>query len=63
VHTLCSDEGLTVLWATHLVDEVRTQDDLVILHRGRVLRQDLAGRIAGDAPLSAVFLAMTASTP
>jgi ABC-2 type transport system ATP-binding protein len=63
VHTLCSDEGLTVLWATHLVDEVRAQDDLVILHRGRVLRQDLAGRIAGDSPLSAVFLAMTASTP
>lgn len=62
VHTLCSDEGLTVLWATHLVDEVRAQDDLVILHQGRVLRQDLAGRIAGDKPLSEVFLAMTAST-
>lgn len=63
IHSLCSDAGLTVLWATHLVDEVNAQDDLVVLHRGRVLSRDLAGRIAGDAPLAEVFLAMTAEAP
>ena len=29
-------EGLAVLWATHLVDEVWPGDRLVVLHRGRV---------------------------
>jgi ABC-2 type transport system ATP-binding protein len=29
--------GVGVLWATHLIDEVTTDDDLVVLHEGRVL--------------------------
>lgn len=36
VHGLCAESGITVLWATHLVDEVWPGDDLVVLHRGRV---------------------------
>jgi ABC-2 type transport system ATP-binding protein len=63
VHALCAERGLTVLWATHLVDEVRPEDDLVVLHRGRILAHDLAGRIAADRRLSEAFLAMTAATP
>lgn len=35
IHALC-DEGLAVLWATHLVDEVWQGDGLVLLHKGRV---------------------------
>ena len=61
VHALCADEGLTVLWATHLVDEVRPADDLIVLHRGRVLAHDTAARVAGTRPLDEVFLEMTAS--
>ena len=34
---LCRDEGLTVLWATHLIDEVGEDARIVVLHRGRVL--------------------------
>ncbi len=30
-------EGLGVLWATHLFDEVRPTDLVVVLHKGRVL--------------------------
>lgn len=59
VHSLCSEDGLTVLWATHLTDEVRPADRLVILHRGRILRDGIAGAIAGGAPLTEVFLALT----
>lgn len=36
VHALCAERGLAVLWATHLVDEVRPEDDLVVLHQGQV---------------------------
>ena len=34
----------SVLWATHLIDEVADGDDLIVLHRGRVLAQ---GPVAG----------------
>ena len=62
VHALCNEDGLTVLWATHLVDEVRPEDDLVILHRGEVLAHDTAARIAGDRSIEQVFLEMTSIT-
>ncbi len=39
VHTLCQEQGLTALWATHLVDEVRPDDDLIIVHEGRIRAQ------------------------
>ncbi len=57
VHDLAA-EGLTVLWATHLVDEVWTTDRLVILHRGRVLADGEAGEI-GRGDLTTRFLALT----
>jgi ABC-2 type transport system ATP-binding protein len=37
VRSLVECEGLGVLWATHLFDEVRNTDFVVILHKGRVL--------------------------
>ena len=33
---MCAEQGLAVLWATHLVDEVWAEDDLVVLHEGQV---------------------------
>ncbi|ARE39083.1 ABC transporter, ATP-binding protein [Rhodovulum sp. P5] len=58
VHDLAG-QGLTVLWATHLVDEIAPGDDVVVLHRGRVLAQAPAADIAGDRPLIDVFIDMT----
>jgi ABC-2 type transport system ATP-binding protein len=37
VHRLCKEDGLGVLWATHLDDEVHSDDRLVILHKGRIM--------------------------
>jgi ABC-2 type transport system ATP-binding protein len=37
VRGLCREEGLAVLWATHLIDEVNLSDRVVILHKGRVV--------------------------
>jgi len=36
VHRLCQEDALGVLWATHLVDEVRTGDRVIILHQGGI---------------------------
>ncbi|MEI4487266.1 ABC transporter ATP-binding protein [Frigidibacter sp. MR17.14] len=58
VHALAADEGLCVLWATHLTDEVRPADRLVILHRGKVLADGTAGEIGG-ADLTGTFLELT----
>ncbi|MDJ0827061.1 MAG: ABC transporter ATP-binding protein [Rhodobacter sp.] len=61
VHSLAQD-GLTVLWATHLTDEIRKQDQLVILHQGRILANDTAQKITGPNPLTDVFLDLTGAT-
>jgi ABC-2 type transport system ATP-binding protein len=37
VRSLVEKEGLGVLWATHLFDEVRPTDLVVVLHKGKVL--------------------------
>lgn len=59
VHRLCAEKGMTVLWATHLVDEVGRDDQLIILHRGRIRAAGTAAEIAGARKLTDVFLAMT----
>lgn len=56
VHGLTAD-GTTVLWATHLADEVRDEDRLVLLHQARILADDTAGSFRGDKPLADAFLA------
>jgi ABC-2 type transport system ATP-binding protein len=39
VQELCRNEGLAVLWATHLVDEVLPEAQVIILHKGQVLAE------------------------
>jgi ABC-2 type transport system ATP-binding protein len=60
VHGLTA-EGTTVLWATHLTDEVWPEDRLVILHRARVLADDTCMNIASESTLKERFLSMTAA--
>ena len=36
VHRLARADGVAVLWATHLIDEVQDEDSVLVLHRGRV---------------------------
>jgi ABC-2 type transport system ATP-binding protein len=43
VRGLVKERGVGVLWATHLVDEVASDDRVVLLHKGRV-------RFAGRVP-------------
>lgn len=37
VRGLVQKEGLGVLWATHLIDEISPTDHVVVLHKGKVL--------------------------
>lgn len=56
---LIADHGVSALWATHILDEIAPDDDLVILHRGQVLRHGPAAQIAGPDGLTRAFLDMT----
>lgn len=40
VRDLCQQQGIAVLWATHLIDEVEAADQVMILHRGNKLAQN-----------------------
>ncbi|MGM0953047.1 MAG: ABC transporter ATP-binding protein [Pseudomonadota bacterium] len=48
VRNLCEEDGLTVLWATHLIEEVREDDRVLILHQGQLLA-DGAGHAICEA--------------
>lgn len=58
VHDLAS-QGLCVLWTTHLTDEVRDTDQLLVLHQGRILASGLTGDLRGSETLSDWFLSQT----
>lgn len=45
VHALARDDGIAVLWATHLIDEIYDDDDVMILHEGRVLADGSLGEV------------------
>jgi len=48
VRRLVTEQGIGVLWATHLFDEIIPRDDLVVLHQGRVLAHGPGARIIAD---------------
>jgi ABC-2 type transport system ATP-binding protein len=60
VRTLCHDRSLSVLWATHMLDEVGPHDPLIVLHEGAVCWSGPAGDLsrAGEN-LSDAFLKLT----
>ncbi len=51
-------QGLCVLWATHLVDEVAPSDQVLVLHQGRVLADDRCDNLCGADSLAHRFQAL-----
>ncbi len=49
VRALVRERKITILWATHLVDEVGPEDWIVILHKGRILRQGISAEILTES--------------
>jgi len=64
VRMLVQRDGVTVVWATHLVDEVTAGDDLVVLHRGRILANGRAADIvqhSGTPDAASAFTRLTSA--
>ena len=64
VHRLAADDGVAILWATHLIDEIGAQDDLIVLDRGGIRAKGRAAdvmRAHGAADIGEVFAMLTTS--
>ncbi len=66
VRGLVASQGISALWATHLIDEVAESDTVIILHRGKVLAQGIAADIvksAGAGDVRGAFAKVTRTVP
>jgi ABC-2 type transport system ATP-binding protein len=64
--SLVAQENLAVLWTTHLIDEVEPQDQVIVLHQGRVLADGRAAVIVaaqGADSIGGAFEKLTTKTP
>jgi ABC-2 type transport system ATP-binding protein len=64
VHELVAKEGVCVLWATHLVDEINPEDGVVVLHQGRMLAHGPVSQViaqTGCPDIRSAFTALTRS--
>ncbi|MDD1149878.1 ATP-binding cassette domain-containing protein [Pseudomonas sp. TNT2022 ID357] len=48
IRQLCQEQRLSVLWTTHLLDEVQADDQLLILHQGRLVASGVASTISQE---------------
>src|SRR3954462_11336152 len=62
VRMLVQQNEVAVVWATHLVDEISDTDDLIVLHRGRVLAHGPVSDIIARAGVQSVSAAFTRLT-
>jgi len=58
VHDLAEGD-LCVIWTTHLTDEVRDTDHLLVLHQGEIIADGTTRDVRGNQPLPDWFLSHT----
>jgi ABC-2 type transport system ATP-binding protein len=66
LHDEVRQRGVTVLWATHLVNEAEAADRVLVLHRGRLLADGTPAEVTdalGGPTLEAAFINATAAKP
>jgi len=64
VRDLVRRENLAVLWTTHLIDEVAPDDQVVVLHEGKMLANGKAAEIIaaqGAQDIGGAFERLTAA--
>jgi ABC-2 type transport system ATP-binding protein len=66
IRGLVAAEGIGVLWATHLIDEVEERDDVAVLHHGKLLTKggvrDVL-RATGARTIRDAFMQLTGIEP
>ncbi len=62
IRKLCQEQQLTVLWATHLMEEVQQDDPVTILFKGKMLASNTANELCRQhqcADISTLFRSLT----
>jgi ABC-2 type transport system ATP-binding protein len=62
VKSLCKEQNMAVLWATHLVDEAESADRIIVMTKGRVRFDGLSAQLLATqecASLTDAFLRLT----
>jgi ABC-2 type transport system ATP-binding protein len=62
VRSLVKEQSLSILWTTHLIDEIAHDDEIIILHQGKILatgRADYIIKKSGAATISEAFALIT----
>ncbi|GAB4233356.1 MAG: ABC transporter ATP-binding protein [Kiloniellaceae bacterium] len=62
IHRIAREDGIAVLMATHLVDEVMPDDDLIVLNQGRIVARGQVAEVvrqSGAADLDDAFTRLT----
>ena len=65
VRDLVREDGLSVLWATHIFDEVEASDQVYVLHAGKIITRGTSEAISAEAEgasLADAFRALTRDT-
>jgi ABC-2 type transport system ATP-binding protein len=62
VHRLSAEDGVAVLWATHLIDEVQDTDTVIVLDRGRVRAKGTVAEVNAQAKTASIGAAFEALT-
>ena len=62
VRRLVAEEGVGVLWATHLIDEAADTDQVIVLHQGHVLGDGPAAKLVADTGAATLREAFTILT-
>jgi ABC-2 type transport system ATP-binding protein len=62
VHRLSSEDGVAVLWATHLIDEVHDSDTVVVMDRGRIRAHGSVALVNAQARATSIGAAFEALT-
>ena len=62
VRDLARDDGVGVLWTTHLVDEIRPEDHVIVLHKGKLRADATSAEIVAGAGAAGIGEAFTRLT-
>ena len=49
---LCDEQQISLLWATHLIDEVSDTDQVLVLHRGQLIADSMAAELVSQSETS-----------
>ncbi|MGR9053285.1 MAG: ABC transporter ATP-binding protein [Gammaproteobacteria bacterium] len=66
VHSLTKTENMGVLWASHLIDEIYSDDRLIVLHKGRVMALGMIDHVlesSGGKTVKEAFFRLTEGEP